>query len=64
MSKFISKGEWFDKDTEVTPIWIDEDIGLFKGLRTCINPKSEAHLLGEQYEDEEMCGLDEFEVIE
>ena len=64
MIKYISDGTWFDEGEECIAIWIDNDIGLFKGYRTCINPNAEAHPKGERYLDEEMCGVDEFEVIQ
>lgn len=65
--KYISNGTWFDKDTEAElKYWCDKEhtIGLFKGYRTCQNPKSEAYPLGETYLDEELCSIDEFEVKE
>ena len=40
----------------------DRIIGLFSGIRTA-GQVGEMGKLGERYEDEEMCGLDEFEVI-
>ena len=50
--KYISKGQWFDKGTEVELIVMyDEVMGLFSGLR---NGKI----------DEEDCSLDEFENVE
>ena len=64
MKFYISKGTWFDKGELCVPIWVQDDFGQFKGYRTCINPESEARPLGEKYLDEEICNLDEFEVIE
>lgn len=65
--RYISKGIWFDKGTEAKlKFWCDEDhtIALFKGYRTCINPGAEAEPLGKTYLDEEICNIDEFEVVE
>ena len=50
--KYISKGEWFDKGTEVKPLGkLGNGMGMFLGKR---NGKL----------DEEWCRLDEFEIIE
>ena len=60
--KYIAKpGEWFDEGTEAIPVtefWdtYDEDgklcpSAVFKGIRN-------------EKEDEETCGLDEFEIVE
>jgi len=42
----------------------NENVGIFKGIRTCQNPNSEAREINEKYIDEELCGFDEFEIIE
>lgn len=66
--KFISDGTWFDKGTEVECLssWTmgGEQVGLFKGIRTCQSPGAEAREMNEKYIDEELCGFDEFEIIE
>ena len=38
--------------------------GLFAGTRVCQNEGSEARPTGTEYEDEEICTWDEFEVID
>ena len=55
MRKYISKGEWFDAGTECELV-VDctmggVPMGIFSGLRNGLP-------------DEELCGLDEFDVIE
>ena len=63
--KFIAKpNTWFDEGTEVIlTTQINEDgLGIFRGIRTCKNPKSENRKLGEKYVDEELCSFDEFEL--
>ncbi len=58
MSRYVSKGEWFDEGTEATLLpgtlythGGGEFFGLFEGLRN-----------GEA--DQEVCCLDEFDVLE
>ena len=56
---------WFLPGTIVT--LIDDyrpqiNSGLFEGRRQCEVPEAEACPLGEIYDDEEICGFDEFEV--
>jgi len=63
--KFISDGTWFDEGTEAECLsyWDTgtfDYVGIFKGIRTCKNPKSENKKLGEKYIDEELCTFDEF----
>ena len=43
----------------------DSISGIFQGLRICENPLSEGkfHAIGEEYEDGEVCCLDEFKII-
>jgi hypothetical protein len=67
--KYISDGTWFKKGTEVK--LIDDyrpyiDSGLFEGIRICENPDSEGkwNIVGEERQDQEVCGFDEFEVID
>lgn len=57
MMKYISRGEWFDLGTEArllddyrvgTPSW---NCGLFEGYRN-------------GHPDEEICGFDEFDLVE
>ncbi len=68
--KYISKGEWFYKGTEA--VLIDDyrkstppmDSGLFRGWRQCETPTSENKPLKFIYEDEEVCGFDEFDVVD
>ena len=63
--KYISKGEWFDVGTEA---YLIDDYkngsGLFRGIRTCENPDSEARKFNEKYLDEEICEFAEFNIIE
>lgn len=61
--EFISKGNWFDEGTKVR--LIDDyknGSGLFEGIRTCKNPKSEdSHKIkGNKYLDQEICSFEEF----
>jgi len=66
--KYISKGDWFKKGTEVKCIDLytsdGYNAGLFKGIRICDSPKSENKKLGEEYIDEEFCSIDEFDIYE
>ena len=64
MIKYISKGTWFDEGEECRVIHLYDGFGLFEGYRTCQNPKSESRELGEKYLDQELCSLDEFEIVE
>jgi len=67
MIRYISDGTWFDKGVECVLLTdcSSESIkmGIFLGTRTCQNPESENRPLGEQYLDEELCGYDEFEIV-
>jgi hypothetical protein len=68
--KYIARPDtWFDAGTECT---LDTDMstgevkmGLFYGTRTCVSPLSEGswHKVGDKYEDGEVCGYDEFDVV-
>lgn len=63
MTIYISKGTWFIKGLACT--LIDDyrpkiNSGLFRGQRRCEDPAAELHALDEVYEDEEICGFDEF----
>lgn len=56
MPKYISRGEWFDKGTEVKLIddyrgWNGLEAGLFEGFR-------------EGKSCQEVCGFDEFDILE
>lgn len=67
--KYISKGEYFKKDVECELVseLIDDCMGIFKGVRVCpFEEEAKCHnvKIGDEYIDEELCGLDEFEVIE
>ena len=59
---------WFKAGTEVR--CIDDyrpemDCGLFSGIRITENPDAEGgHPVGTEREDEEMCGWDEFDILE
>ncbi len=56
MTKYISKGEWFEKGTEAELLFFTHDdhtVGLFRGIKD-----------GHDRPDEEQCLLDEFEIIE
>ena len=41
-----------------------DDVGLFEGVRTCVNPLSEHQTRGTQYVDQEVCFFEEFEIID
>ena len=61
------QGTWFKEGSIVR--LIDDyrpqmDSGLFEGIRICENEGSEARILGEEYLDQEICGFDEFEMID
>ena len=58
MTYIAKPNTWFKPGSVVT--LIDGDI--FKGVRVC-ESKNELHEVGEEYEDEEFCCLDEFDVI-
>jgi len=68
VTRYISLGEWFQAGTEAT--LIDDyrpqmNSGLFRGWRICENPGAEGGKpSGQGYEDEEICGFDEFKVEE
>lgn len=74
MVKYITKpNEWFKANTEA--ILIDDyrsgpspdfNMGLFEGIRICENPLSEGqwHEIGDEYIDQEVCGFDEFDIVE
>lgn len=68
MKKYISDGTWFKKGTEAKLLFDDMEgcvVGLFEGIRIAQNEcELKRHALGEEYLDEEMCGFDEFEIIE
>jgi hypothetical protein len=69
MIRYFSDGTWFDKGTECrlvddcsTP---HNSMGIFLGTRTCVDSAAEGgRAVGEQYLDEELCGFDEFEIID
>ena len=65
--KYIAKpNTWYKAGTEVTVEEILYDgVALCRGVRVCENPDSEGkhHYVGEEYNDGEICMLDEFEVI-
>lgn len=61
--------DWFKKGTEVELLeeWThsgQEPWGLFRGIRVCDSPESEARQYGEEYMDEETCTFEEFDIIE
>lgn len=63
---YISKGVWFVEGSAC--VLVDDyrpqmNSGLFRGQRRCADPAAEGRPLGEVYEDEEICGFDEFEVL-
>jgi hypothetical protein len=70
--KYIAKPDtWFKEGTEAK--LIDDyrledpslDFGLFEGIKICENPKSESHkIVGEEYQDQEICFFEEFEEID
>jgi hypothetical protein len=71
--RYIAKpGTWFKAGTEVQLVdflWDHTEhggskTGIFCGLRVCENPESEAKPLGIEYQDEEMCSYDEFDIVE
>ena len=68
IKKYMSDGTWFKKGTEC--ILIDDyrpviNSGLFSGIRVCEKPYAEGnHKLDEEYQDEEICGFDEFQVLD
>ena len=68
MTKYIAKhNTWFKEGTEAKLIDdYENDMGLFEGVRICENPKAEGkwHNIGDEYQDQEVCFLDEFEVID
>lgn len=67
-TKYIAKKDtWFKEGTEV--ILIDDYgnyTGLFSGTRVCQNPSSEGNWkkLNEEYQDEEVCLFEEFDIKE
>ena len=64
--KYISDGTWFDKDTECELLSdFGNGTGLFFGIRTCQNSAAEGGKpLGTKYRDEEVCGSDEFKIVD
>jgi hypothetical protein len=72
MSKKIvyiaKRNSWFNEGTicilleDYRPNLVNS--GLFYGLRTCTNPESENRLFGETFLKEEICGFDEFDIVE
>lgn len=70
--KYIAKKDaWFKEGTEVKLeeyLYTSGDgikCGLFRGIRVCENPKSEANKpLGTEYIDGEVCSYNEFDVID
>jgi hypothetical protein len=62
--KFVSDGTWYDKDAECV---LETDCswcgGLFRGIRTC-QSNSECHIMGEKYEDGELCHWCEFTIYD
>ena len=62
--RYIAKHDtWF---LAGTPVELVEDYrpafqgGVFRGPRRCMLPTEEDHLLGQIYDDEELCLFDEF----
>jgi len=69
MVRYISDGTWFDKGTECQLVADcssqDVKMGIFSGIRTCQKSAAEAgRPVGTKYEDEELCGYDEFEILD
>lgn len=64
---YIAKPDtWYKEGYQVKLIDDMGDMGLFEGIRICENPLSEGkwHTVGEEYEDEEICTMDEFIIEE
>ena len=68
--KYVSKGTWFKKGTECVfkeylySDGLGEKVGIFEGIRICEIPDAECNRnLGEEYWSNEICGYDEFEVL-
>ena len=65
--KYIAKADgWFKEGTEVKFIDFilcgpENDVGLFSGIR--VSEGEGIHKIGEEYLDEEVCPLDEFEEV-
>ena len=66
MKAYIAKpNTWFKAGTKCKLVSDCESAGgIFRGIRVCSHPLSENRKEGEEYEDEELCPWDEFEVKE
>jgi hypothetical protein len=65
--RFISKGSWFDENTECLLIYDNENgSGIFEGIRTCKGSslESRSYINGEKYLDQKDCLFEDFIIFD